>query len=95
MRSEISDQDKVNAIEDFLEIHSFQLQNTNIGEEKVYAGTYKDFQENAKLPQSYVSKMCNSKYFNHFYSKELIETIREKWTKSNLSDAITLDPPTI
>ena len=82
MRSEIGDHDKVKAIEDFLGLTRFKLQNINIGEEKDYSMTYKAFKRKVLLPSDYVTRMCESKYFNHFYSQEVIDAIRKKWSES-------------
>jgi len=79
MRSEISDEKKIEAVEKFLEITNFKLNNTNIGAQKEYAQTYKLFKEKIKLPLDYINKMCDSQYFNHFYSKETVESVRKKW----------------
>jgi len=82
MRSEISDDEKVKAIVDFLGLTSFQLQNMNIGEAKDYSMTYKAFNSKVILPPDYVARMCESRYFNHFYSKKVIEATRKKWSES-------------
>jgi hypothetical protein len=81
MRSEIDNNEKINAIKDFLGLSGFHLVNKNIGEEKGYALTYKDFKNKVKLPSDYITKMCESKYFTHFYNKEAIDTARMKWSE--------------
>jgi len=35
----------------------------------------------AKFPKNFVDKMCDSKYFRHFYDSEYIESVRQRWTK--------------
>lgn len=82
MKSEIDDKEKVRAINDFLGLTGFQLYNTNIGEKKEYTTTYKSFKDNVKLPPDYIAKMCDSKYFKHFYSKEIIAAANKKWSES-------------
>ena len=82
MRSEIGDNEKINAIKDFLGLTDFQLVNTNIGEGKIYAETYQDFKKKIKLPSDYIAKMCESKYFNHFYSQVVIDATKMKWSES-------------
>jgi len=82
MHSEISDEEKSKAIADFLQINNFSLfKNENIGEKKEYQAIYKDFKSNLLLPAEYVELMCNSKYFNHFYSREKIESVRKRWSE--------------
>ena len=79
MRSEISDEQKIEGVEKFLGIANFQLNNSNIGAKKEYAETYKLFKEQVQLPLDYINKMCDSQYFNHFYSQEEVESVRKKW----------------
>jgi hypothetical protein len=79
MRSELSDNEKTEVLRDFLKLSEFHLVNRNIGEEKEYGLSYKNFKINAKLPFDYIDKMCKSKYFQHFYEKEYIDVIRKKW----------------
>lgn len=78
-RCETDDSVKARAIGDFLGIPGFTITNANVGEEKDYAPTYKAFKASVVLPPEYVDEMCESKYFNHFYSKEVIAATREKW----------------
>jgi hypothetical protein len=82
MRLEIDDNEKIKAIGDFLGLADFQLRNTNIGEENEYAKTYKSFRNSVKLPPDYIARMCESKYFNHFYNKETIEAAKKRWSES-------------
>ena len=87
VRSEIPDSEKVTAIKEFLGFREFQLVNTNIGSRKNYAETYRAFSENVRLPSEYVAKMCESRYFTHFYDQTAISTARQKWSE----DAVETD----
>ena len=80
MRSELSDKEKSKVLGDFIGLSDFQMINYNIGDEKVYGLSYKDFKASVKLPFDYIEKMCKSKYFNHFYDKSYIDSIRKKWS---------------
>jgi hypothetical protein len=82
MQSEIGDNKKVKVLRDFLKLSEFQITNRNIGEEKEYASIYKDFRTNVKLPFDYIDKMCKSRYFNHFYNKEYISSVKKKWSEN-------------
>ena len=82
MRSEISDNEKVKIIKDFIKLAEFQIINRNIGEEKEYASSYKDFKTHVKLPVDYIDKMCKSKYFDHFYGKDYFNAVKEKWCEN-------------
>ena len=79
MRLEIADSEKVSAIKKFLGLDEFELQNKNIGGEKDYSATYREFSSRVKFSSDYIEQMCRSKYFNHFYSKEVIAAARERW----------------
>jgi len=82
MRSEINDNEKVKVIKDFLRMDSFQLVNRNISAQKEYASAYMDFKRNVKFPLDYIDKMCKSKYFNHFYDQDIIDSVKQKWSET-------------
>lgn len=83
MRSEVSDDAKINAVKDFLSLSSLQLKNKNISSDKEYAGIYTLFKKEVNLPEDYINQMCGSKYFKHFYNKETITSIKNKWGGRN------------
>ena len=78
---EISDDEKINAIKSFLSMDHFEINNMNVGSNKDYSSSYRMFKEKVKLPATYIDEMCESKYFNHFYSKEEIDLVRNKWSE--------------
>jgi len=77
MRHDLVDATKAKLIKEFIPLTDFELQNENVSAAKIYAETYKAFKK-LKLPQSYLDKMAQSKYMNHFYKKE-ISSIIGKW----------------
>jgi hypothetical protein len=81
MRSELTDRDKAEVIQHFLGLPDFQLFNVNIGEDKLYAETYRQFKENVKLPRDYVARLCASRYFVHFYSQDVIDRMKKRWSE--------------
>ena len=69
------------AIKEFLNLDKpIKLQNTNLGNQKHYADTYKKIKEKLKLDSVIVNQIINSKFFRHFYSNYRDEIIK-KWTK--------------
>jgi len=80
LRVEIDDRVKVAAIAEFAGLEDFHLQTFNVGEQKDYADLYKTFKRELQLPDAYIARMCDSKYFNHFYSREFIEATRQRWS---------------
>jgi hypothetical protein len=81
LRSEIDDADKTEVIKEFLDLLEFQMISKNVSSKKAYAETYRIFRETVRLPSSYISRMCNSRYFNHFYTEEFVESVRKKWSR--------------
>ena len=79
MRSEISDEEKEGAIRDFLQFPDFRLSNRNISDNKQYASLYKAFTKTTKLPDDYITKMCTSKYFVHFYGVGEAGKVKARW----------------
>ena len=78
-RIDIDDSTKEGAIRDFLNFPSFKLENYNVGQDKDYKETYRKFKNSIKLPDDYLSKMKNSKYFNHFFTKKEIDKTIKHW----------------
>ncbi len=79
-RIDIDDIKKEKAIQDFLDLPNFKLHNRNISSEKIYNKSYSEFKNRLKLPSTYLKKMEESKFFNHFYSKQEIAKILSKWS---------------
>jgi hypothetical protein len=82
MRSEINNEIKAEVIKDFLNLDTFQIFNRNIGADKEYSSTYKGFKKNVKLPLDYINMICKSKYFNHFYDQDTIDSVKQKWCET-------------
>ena len=82
MRYNLNDRTKEKLIEEFIGIKDFKLINKNISANKPYANAYEAFKRELKLPLWYIDKVKNSKYFNHFYSKEFIEQNCNRWLEN-------------
>lgn len=82
MRSELPDAEKAKAIASFLDLDCLEIQRKNVGEEKRYAKAYVDFKCKVRLPADYIQKMTSSKYFNHFYGEESIDSVIDRWSDS-------------
>lgn len=80
-RCELEDEVKNKCVSDFLKMPQFRLVSTNIGTEKVYGGIYREFKKQVRLPKVYVDRMCDSKYFKHFYNPGFIENVRKRWSE--------------
>ncbi|MDH3342723.1 MAG: putative capsular polysaccharide synthesis family protein [Gammaproteobacteria bacterium] len=79
LRIDIDDSEKERTINEFLNIDNFRLKNRNLSEGKEYNHAYKTLKQQLKLPDSYLKKMTNSKFFRHFYPEKEINKITEKF----------------
>lgn len=67
------------AFNEFLGLKDFKLINANIGSEKNYSRLYKTFKKCVEFPDDYLNRMYDSRYMRHFYTKNEIETFKQKW----------------
>lgn len=81
-RIDLDDSLKEKAIQDFLGFKSFRLRNKNVSSNKEYYDVYKKFISTIRLPDSYLTKLKDSKYFNYFYTKEEIDKMTRRWKKA-------------
>lgn len=82
MRLGITDEEKIAAIQEFLELDRFELININLGAKKFYSQAYRDFAGSIKLPLDYLDQMYSSNYFRHFYSEDRRRALIERWGES-------------
>ncbi len=68
------------AFKEFLNIGEISLLDSNIGGEKAYAPIYQEFRKSVKLPKTFTDEMYNTKYAQHFYSREEIDTFKKRWS---------------
>jgi Putative capsular polysaccharide synthesis protein len=84
MRCELPDGVKESFVKGFLNLPAFRLQSSNAGAEKDYGSMYKRFKEAFTPPDWYLSKMYESRYFNHFYQSQKNAWI-ERWTEKHVA----------
>ncbi len=82
MKHDLKDSIKEEVIKEFMSLGEFAISNENVGAEKNYSDTYKQFKK-LSLPNWYFEQMQTSKYMRHFYSEEEIEKIKRKWKFSD------------
>ena len=78
-RIDIPDASKEDSIRTFLNFPSFHLEKSNASADKEYNTLYNAFKKNTTLPTEYLDRVCNSRYFRHFFSEDEISSIRDKW----------------
>ncbi len=71
------------AIEEFLGIPDFKLKRSNVGAEKWYKDIYREFLSKITLSDEYIDQIYNSKFVQHFYSRDEIEAFRARWIHKN------------
>ncbi|MCK5608812.1 hypothetical protein KAR91_43465, partial [Candidatus Pacearchaeota archaeon] len=79
LQIDVDDSAKEDAISDFVELPGFKLKNRNLSKNKAYNNDYRALIKKLKLPESYLTKMSQSKYFKHFYSEKEINEITSKF----------------
>jgi len=67
------------SIDEFLGLKDFQLVNSNIAAEKVYAPLYKAFKSDIVFDADYVNRLLDSDYMRTFYAEAEIQNARNKW----------------
>lgn len=78
-RSDIEHSTQLNIISSFIGYHFSEWTYNNISADKKYGEIYKKFVGSVKLPDSYISKMCDSKFCRKFWSEEEIEMIKDRF----------------
>lgn len=71
------------SVEEFLGLKNFELVNSNIAEEKVYASLYKAFKSNIVFTADYVDRLLDSEYMRTFYTEAEIQQARSKWLRES------------
>jgi hypothetical protein len=57
----------------------FKLLRENVGADKDYGKLYREVADTIRLPNEFVSRLCDCKYVRHFYSDEERRLMRQKW----------------
>jgi hypothetical protein len=70
----------------FLDINDFEVIKDNLAREKWYQSIYQEFIEKIILPASYIDRMYASKFANHFYTQDEINSLRARWEKISIQN---------
>ena len=76
---EISDKEKINAINSILGTRLSKIERKNVGESKHYATIYRQFNDKIIMPEEYVNTLLDSKVVKHFYTDTQCKNFRNKW----------------
>jgi len=78
-RSDLDHSKQLDIVSKFVGQELSEWSYSNISASKEYAEIYKRFISSVKLPDIYISIMCNSKFCRQFWSKEEVEMIKERF----------------
>jgi hypothetical protein len=79
MRVDLDDASKQRLLSEFLGVEGLKLSRENVGAQKPYAETYREFLRALRLSEEYVDRMLESKYARHFFTDEERRVLRSKW----------------
>lgn len=79
IRSEDLNQRGATALREFLGLPNFRLVNDNVGEQKQYAGLYRNFLDVLRLPPEYIKEWNTTRYARHFYTTEELAHSVRRW----------------
>jgi len=79
LKVETLNQSNREAFSEFLQIQDFDLQNTNIGEDKKYGQCYRLLLDNIIIPEAILKKVYTHKLVKHFYTEKEVEKFKVKW----------------
>lgn len=79
LKNTLDDKLKSKLVGDFCGVDHFKLTNVNITDAKKEASLYSEFKSYIRFPKSYLDSQLESKYVNHFFTKEEKEALYEKW----------------
>jgi len=81
LRTELPDEKKAEALRAPLGLdEEFEITRSNVGTKKPYAETYNRFKQEFTPPDWYVSKMYDSRFFQHFYTPDYRRRFERRWT---------------
>ncbi|MGF1583383.1 MAG: putative capsular polysaccharide synthesis family protein [Gemmataceae bacterium] len=92
MKAELEDSCKAKILREFLSgnLGEFSLITRNVSRNKDYGQLYQEFRNKVKLPMAYVQRMCDSKYFRHFYDQDVRESLLSQWVQESKERPLVL-----
>lgn len=68
-------------VREFLGLQTYKFTEFNVGEGLHHGSLYKAL-KSKKLPEAFLNKMCESRYFKYFYSDLFIQQTKRKWSQT-------------
>jgi hypothetical protein len=69
------------AFKEFLNIDNFVVRGENFSTDKSYRDVYRAFTKSIEFPETYLTRMYESRFAKTFYSEEEIASFKSKWKK--------------
>lgn len=82
LRLEDLDRCVTQAFREFRGIDHSSLVRENVGSEKDYSEMYRQLLDAIRLPESYLSQMCGSKYATHFCTADELSRFNARWRRA-------------
>ncbi len=85
MQYDLADAVKENVIGDFLALPQFKIKTRcNVGEKKVTKHLYRYFKEHIKFTQKEYDAVCESRFYNAFYTDEMRRAFAKQWVDKTM-----------
>jgi len=81
LRAEDPDEDKEEALREFLEYPTLRLSLANVSENKPYAELYSAFKREFRPPPEMVDMLFDAPYVQRFYSPEERHRMKDRWNR--------------
>ncbi len=81
LRTEISDDKKADCISRFIGEPNLKIKRSNLSQDKNYSKAIERVKNTIALDKDFIYGMYNNKFVKHFFSKEEIERLTNKWLK--------------
>lgn len=78
---ELGDDHIAQLVREFLGLQTYKFTKFNVGEGLRSGSKYKAL-KSRKLPEAFLDRICNSRYFKYFYSDLFIRQTRRKWSQN-------------
>lgn len=83
-RTDLDKKEQLKVISKFLKVDIAKWSLANLSEQKNYHLKYNQFLDSVRLPDIYITMICNSRFIKHFWSEQEIVDIAKHWTQGKV-----------
>lgn len=87
LRTTLSDEEKSKRVGDFLNIEDITMPRSNQTGDKALKNTYQRFKSSIVFPDSIGHSILQSRFTQHFFTPTEIDTMQQRWLKSDKKNA--------